>query len=196
MTKEKFAQNYANEKLVDLTSAIMEAYLEGYKQGELKAASTIDIDGVTYYDLGLPSGTLWSEPIHSHLFTRGWPYTLLPYSEANKLNIPTEDQLKELIEYCKFNRTPSNFYPKSIDAIGASGQRITISYEDYNSNGSIRKRVGEQVHEGYNYFWLKDSLNGTYAIAGAINSNEWAGTKDHFAGYKLPVILVKSKDEI
>lgn len=121
---------------------------------------------------------------------------MLPYSEANKLNIPTEKQFEELLDYCKFNRTPSNFYPKSIEIVGVSGQRISISYENYDSNGAIRNRVGEQVLEGYNYFWLKDSLKGTYAKVGAVNSSQWSGTKDHFAGYKLPVILVKRKDEI
>ncbi|MCQ2145986.1 MAG: hypothetical protein MJZ16_00550 [Bacteroidales bacterium] len=196
MTKEEFAQNYANENVANLTSAIMEAYLEGYKQGELKAASTIDIDGVTYYDLGLESGTLWSKPIINNNRSSTRPLTMLPYMEANKLNIPTIEQLNELINFCMIKKRATNILPKSVEIIGVSGQRITIAYDNYLSGGNTIHYIGENIPEGHNYFWIKDSLEGCKALVGVISSSEWMGTDTHFAGYSLPVILVKSKNEI
>ena len=63
MTKEELAQQYAEEKAAEMAELLKAAYLKGYEQGELKVACSISIEGVEYYDLGLPSGTLWSKPI-------------------------------------------------------------------------------------------------------------------------------------
>ena len=60
MTKEEFAQQYAEEKAAEMAELLKAAYLKGYEQGELKVACSISIEGVEYYDLGLPSGTLGS----------------------------------------------------------------------------------------------------------------------------------------
>lgn len=46
MTKEEFAQQYAEEKAAEMAKLLKAAYLKGYEQGELKVACSISIEGV------------------------------------------------------------------------------------------------------------------------------------------------------
>ena len=71
MTKEELAQQYAEEKAAEMAELLKAAYLKGYEQGELKVACSISIEGVEYFDLGLPSGTLWSKPLRSNSIYNG-----------------------------------------------------------------------------------------------------------------------------
>lgn len=67
MISEK-AKNYADGKVLEaLTAAVENAYTDGYKAGYNDAveklnngAQELESDGITYVDLGLPSGTLWT----------------------------------------------------------------------------------------------------------------------------------------
>ena len=122
MTKEEFAQQYAEEKAAEMAELLKAAYLKGYEQGELKVACSISID----YDLGLPSGTLWSKPIR---FTSpSCPgYKKFSHNDASRFDgLPTEAQWEEL-KKCRI-------YDDYI--IGCSGMRIYIdtsrsNYTDY-----------------------------------------------------------------
>lgn len=174
MTKEELAQQYAEEKAAEMAELLKAAYLKGYEQGELKVACSISIEGVEYYDLGLPSGTLWSKPLGSY------GYKLFSYNDASRFDgLPTEAQWEEL-KKCRI-------YDDYI--IGCSGMRIYIdtSYTDYR---------GENVPEGYYYFWLKSEMDEKgVAKAGRFNA-DGLSVVSHFAGYKLPVMLTKKREEI
>ena len=177
MTKEEFAQQYAEEKAAEMAKLLKAAYLKGYEQGELKVACSISIEGIKYYDLGLPSGTLWSKPLGSY------GYKLFSYNDASRFDgLPTEAQWEEL-KKCRI-------YDDYI--IGCSGMRIYIdtsrsNYTDYR---------GENVPEGYNYFWLKSEMDEKgVAKAGSFNANGLS-IVSHFAGYKLPIMLTKKREEI
>lgn len=176
MTKEEFAQQYAEEKAAEMADLLKDAYLKGYEQGELKVACSISIEGVKYYDLGLPSGTLWSKPLEGFR-----SYRKFSHLQAMKYDgLPTEAQWEELKEICRIN----SFY-----LIGRTGERISIlSWDDY---------LGEQVPKDENRFWLKSEMdeNGE-AKAGRFCCNGPLSVVNYFAGYRLPVLLTKKREEI
>lgn len=181
MTKEELAQQYAEEKAAEMAELLKAAYLKGYEQGELKVACSISIEGVEYYDLGLPSGTLWSKPLSYTVFN-GEKYKQFSYNDASRFDgLPTEVQWEELKEICRIH---------SCNIIGRSGERIDIS-----TGSNFR---GEYVPEGYNYIWLKSEIDEKgEAKAGRIyTAGISIGIVSHFAGYKLPVMLTKKREEI
>lgn len=176
MTKEELAQQYAEEKAAEVAELLKAAYLKGYEQGELKVACSISIEGVEYYDLGLPSGTLWSKPLH-YSYTR--EHRTFSHNDASRFDgLPTEAQWEELRK-CRI-------YVDTI--IGCSGTRIdTVVSKGYE---------GEEIPKGFKYFWLKSEMdeNGE-AKAGRISNNHLS-IVSHFAGYRLPVMLTKKREEI
>lgn len=189
MTKEELAANYAASKMEEINALLQEAYLKGYEQGELKVASTINVDGIKYYDLGLPSGTLWSEPL---CVQNG--YRFLPYLEAEKLNIPTKEQFRELIKFTRqIVHQGDGCY---VEVVGLP-ERLSVWVQ--NRKGYMAKSYhGEVLTEEMNAFWLKSNIKEEHtAEAMAIRNDDgvmWV--IDHFAGYKLPVILVKNKADL
>lgn len=186
MTKEELAEQYANEKAAEFTQAIKEAYLKGYELGELHTASTINVDGVKYYDLGLPSGTLWSEPL------RSYGYRFLTYIEAEKLNIPTVEQFEELMKYTRRVDYPKSF-DREVEIVGVSGGRISVCTKDYNDQNRYQ---GEKTRSDEAWFWLKSEADGSDAGVARITKYGSLLTGSHFKGYKLPVFLVKNKTEL
>lgn len=180
MTKEELAQQYAEEKAAEMAELLKAAYLKGYEQGELKVACSISIEGVEYYDLGLPSGTLWSKPLH---FTGFSSYNKFSHNDASRFDgLPTEAQWEEL-KKCRI-------YDDYI--IGCSGMRIHIN----TSRSNYADYKGENVPEGYNYFWLKSEMDEKgVAKAGRFNA-DGLSVVSHFAGYRLPVMLTKKREEI
>ncbi len=189
MTKEELAAQYAASKMEEINALLQEAYLKGYEQGGLKVASTINVDGVKYYDLGLPSGTLWSSPLCDQ---NG--YRFLPYLEAEKLNIPTTNQFVELRQFTR--PTVRQIDGCFVEVVGLT-ERLPVWVQ--NGKGYMAKRYeGEGLEQRINAFWLKSSLkNGRTAEALAIRDGDGdMFVIDHFAGYKLPVILVKNKADL
>lgn len=194
MTKEELAEKYANEKAAEFTQAIKEAYLKGYEQGELQTTSTINMDGVEYVDLGLPSGTLWSKhPIGDSL-----SYRLLPYREASNLNIPTKDQFEELIKKCEFAYTQERYEihkEREIEILGINGE-VSIfcrNWDYYNQHTCFE---GQKAYFGAPYIWLKSMTDKDGRNAVGQISVRHPIISRHFAGYKLPVFLVKNKSEL
>lgn len=96
------AGNYADGKANEaITKAIAQAYADGYRDGYKDREEEIPVDlrdnKTEYVDLGLPSGTLWSKEYE----TENGETLYLPYGEAAKYAIPTEEQWNELRDYCK-----------------------------------------------------------------------------------------------
>ena len=95
---EKYAEGKANQAI---TKAIAEAYIEGYKAGYKDREEEIPMglrDNKTeYVDLGLPSGTLWASDYEKS----NGKYIYLPFEKAKRMNLPTEEQWEELIDFCE-----------------------------------------------------------------------------------------------
>ena len=183
MTKEEFAQQYAEEKAAEMAELLKAAYLKGYEQGELKVACSISIEGIKYYDLGLPSGTLWSKPLP--YASNNSEYKKFSHNDASRFDgLPTEAQWEELMK-CRI-------YDDYI--IGYSGMRIPIS--TIREGGFGIDDRGENVPKGNNLFWLKSEMDEKgEAKAGRFNA-DGLSIVSHFAGYKLPIMLTKKREEI
>ena len=96
MTLEEKANEYALNALESEIDKVKNAYIDGYNvaRNELLHES-IDIDGVTYHDMSLPSGTLWSEIIKYS--KDGSNYFLeKPYNLVKEFSIPTKEDWEEL----------------------------------------------------------------------------------------------------
>lgn len=183
MTKEELAQQYAEEKAAEMAEVLKAAYLKGYEQGELKVACSISIEGIKYYDLGLPSGTLWSKPLP--YASNNSEYKKFSHNDASRFDgLPTEAQWEELMK-CRI-------YDDYI--IGYSGMRIPIS--TIREGGFGIDDRGENVPKGNNLFWLKSEMDEKgEAKAGRFNA-DGLSIVSHFAGYKLPIMLTKKREEI
>ena len=97
-------KEYAEGKVTEaLSQVVADAYMAGYNAGYQDGYNKVIKDSVTedveYVDLGLPSGTLWA----SDYVKEGDDVLFLPYPEALKYNIPTEEQVDELEEFCEFS---------------------------------------------------------------------------------------------
>lgn len=96
---------YAEGKVIEaLRQVVADAYMVGYNAGYQDGIDKIAEDSVLeeteFVDLGLPSGTLWA----SDYVKDGDEVLFLPYPEALKYDIPSEEQVNELGEYCKIIR--------------------------------------------------------------------------------------------
>lgn len=95
------AANHAAEKANELlVNAIAQAYADGYRDGYKQCSEDYDIDlyeDVDFVDLGLPSGLLWSSKYR--MGEEDKPL-YLTYEEASTMDIPTEEQFKELVDNC------------------------------------------------------------------------------------------------
>ena len=192
MNKEELAAQFAEQKVEELTKAIKEAYLKGYEQGSLDNSGTVSINNVSYVDLGLPSGTLWSEYPLFHL-DYGYKQKRLSYVEAARLPIPTKEQWDEVCQLCRFEKEK---------IIGPSGKRIGYKWAP---GGYLIHDLGEGCKKGEQMYWLKGEVDSNneaptmiydLEITGQFNfiKNHIKGSSRHFTGYKLPVFLVKNKE--
>jgi len=197
MTREELAQQYADEIIENkLRQIVLDSFLRGYELGELHTALTIKIEGVTYVDLGLPSGTLWSSKPFYQKFC---------HDDAQKLNIPTEEQCLELISktksiYHAHSYVKYYLYEYDVEIIGATSQRINASFTSGTIGEGI-KPVRDSFGVNYYYenrFWIKGESNESNdAPVLMLNAqSESIRIHKHFTGYKLPVFLVKNKGEV
>ena len=193
--KEQMALNYYENYAPEIKTIILNAFIAGYSQG-LKKTREITVDHVNFYDLGLPSGTLWSEPIREKHSNTYITYELSSYSDVCDLPIPTLEDLKELIHNCRIDCNGANI-AKDVVVIGPSGRRIEVGTEDYlnnpsNPNTVKGRRKGEGVNECENMFWIKSDVVDNCATVAVVNFNEKSlSSSKQFTGYKLPYILVK-----
>ena len=98
-----------------------------------------------YIDLGLPSGTLWSDTDYNETGRIYYPCTEIP----PKLILPTSNQFTELLAFC-------NFYPADNHVIckGPNGNHIRFNYNGWCFPDSTKADcVG---HAGY--YWSSDVL--------------------------------------
>lgn len=158
------AREYAINVLEEQIAKVAQAYSDGYMQAYKEiAALPVEEDGVTYEDLGLPSGTLWSrdiittnDPFDSHL--------CLPHAKAQVLNVPTKTQIDELFSICKIVTCNND----RIEVTGPNGNKICLPKH---------------------FFWIKDCNVVDYkAMAFNPCKNEYI---ESYTGYSINVVLVK-----
>lgn len=187
MTKEEMAQHFAEQKAEELKEMLKDAFLKGYEQGALQTACSISIEGVKYYDLGLPSGTLWSEPLTDD---KGKNYYIFSRGDALKYEgLATLEQWDEMESICKSL--------KKFDNIGPTGESIWLG-----------RGIGDKIAWNECGFWVRttkkdeeksDTERGFFPIAYAkynIELGHLSMDKSYFAGYKLPIMLTKRKEDI
>jgi len=188
------AAEYAGGKAVDcLTKAIEQAYkdgyLDGFKDGKELASDCISTGDVNYVDLGLPSGTLWSDDY----VMRDGEVLYWAYGEANEKSIPTEEQWNELRKNCEWRCAREGNSPVA-KCIGPNGNMIRFR-GDGKLEGDVR--ISRDV-----FFWLhSDTVDEkeNRQKGGSIwffdnETRSSPGCESIFVGIGLPIRLVKSRD--
>ncbi len=186
MEIKELAKEYAEGKALDaMTTVIEQAYADGYNDGmQHREKLILDsiVDGVQYVDLQLPTGKMWSS---TYLKDKDL-YSLLPYCEASKLHIPTEEDFYELCNHCVKDYCLMRDL-MGIRFRGINGSEIVIPF----SNVDI---INASFSSSFS-FWLKDDEESTEKKHTFCTSNNGivGHVKKIFMGYKLPVMLVKDK---
>ena len=188
------AAEYAGGKAVDcLTKAIEQAYkdgyLDGFKDGKELASDCISTGEVNYVDLGLPSGTLWSDDY----VMRDGEVLYWAYGEASKKSIPSEEQFNELLKNCEW-RCAREGKLLVAKCIGPNGNVLR-----FRGDGKLE---GDVCTTDDVYFWLlsdieSENMNKRTAGYMWLNNEQTKlspGRISCFVGMGLPLRLVKSRD--
>ena len=176
-TTEK-AKAYVASQSEAFANAIEKAYMQGYNDAvEENSKEHIKIveDGVEYFDLGLPSGTLWALKNPK----------LVSYHESQKLNIPTIEQIRELIKYIRWEIGVGDWN---------CGWRFTIydAYARMYSHPLYNYTKGSNMEDGEMYMWCRLELddNGNAKVFHLYDTHSF-GTINCFPGYKAFAFFVK-----
>lgn len=185
------SKEYAEGKALSaINAAIEQAYRDGYNDGlrhlELERLEAIK-EGVEYVDLNLKSGTLWTS---SYVKDELGITRRLPFMEASQLNIPTEEDYRELFKECKIKLACQNNY-HGVVFTGINGKSIFIEYTDNEGGPWIRGGV-ETFRFWLNENAVKDNEKKTAAISTSSQGPQFR-FYDVFMGVNLPVMLVKKK---
>lgn len=184
--EERLALDYYANIEHEIKKMILDAYKKGYGDGCMRGRE-ITLDGVKFYDLGLPSGTLWSAPIRTKPGTNCKTYEMAPYRHVCDLSLPSKEDLKELIDNCKIMQ--GNLW--DIDILGPSGEKINIGTNNYTSYGIDNDQQGEGIAKEQNKFWIKSDVNDNCATVGLVDfEHETLSFSQHFIGYRLPYMLI------
>lgn len=180
---------YAEGKVIEaLRQVVADAYMVGYNAGYQDGIDKIAKDSVLeeteFVDLGLPSGTLWA----SDYVKDGDEVLFLPYPEALKYDIPSEEQVNELGEYCKIIRMNDSAADKFIYMfLGPNGNSVTFEGYGYMD-------ILEKCSSYLPFFWqIYNSDNPKEFHVPYFYSNGVLGTYCLFSGYRIPIRMVKTK---
>lgn len=185
------SKEYAKGKAFEaMTAAIEQAYADGYNDGMRHRENLIlesIVDGVEYVDLDLPGGKMWSK---TYVKDKDF-FSLMPYIEASKLNIPTKKDFEDLYAYCAKDYELMK-KGSGIRFTGTNGNTILVPYYE------IREIYHNDTSDHF-HFWLKDDeedSNKNYAYNSVKDTYLVGEVAKIFMGYKLPVMLVKEVSEI
>lgn len=104
MTLEEKAKEYALKALESEIDKVQKAYIDGYNAAKAEYNhEPIDIDGVKYYDMSLPSGNLWSTALGKYVINANGSKSWVPiqkcYNEVKDLSLPTRADIDELLQH-------------------------------------------------------------------------------------------------
>ena len=187
MNIEEKAKSFAEGKVLNaLNQAIEEAYAQGYLDGYKDGQEDIPIEyqksKTEFVNLGLPSGTEWASEDESD----NDGFTIYaPYCKAEKMNLPTEEQLKELIDNCvwQVRRSNSGSFEGYI-VIGPNGNQIRLFAGGY-----------YEADTKYSFdcnFWLRSEEESSEKVAACCSVGDNLKTSTYFSGYRLPIRQVRS----
>ena len=170
----------------------LDDYLDGFKDGKELASECFSIDEAKYIDLGLPSGTLWSDDY----LKKDGEILYSAYGEASKKSIPTEEQWKELQANCTWRYAPE-YNSLVAKCIGPNGKMLRFKLSG--------KLEGDIFKDRYAFFGV---ISDAYSDAFSVNENLRLGARIRFwgdekgspefercfVGIGLPIRLVKNRD--
>ena len=111
MSLEEKAKEYALKALESEIEKVQKAYIDGYNAAKADEPF-IDENGIKWYDMDLPSGNLWSEPLKD----KEGNFVELVYNEAAKYDIPTKEDKIELNKMTIKTNCDGGYQYKSINA--------------------------------------------------------------------------------
>jgi len=181
------ADIYAEENVITvLKEAFAKVYADGYRDGYKDCLDHVSVNlrisNTEYVDLGLPSGTLWSNDYEK----TNNEISYVPYLAAKAFNLPSEEQWKELNDNCRWEYELENAVYKFI-CIGPNGNSISFYNKGmYTSDGHFN-------NASIAIFWFSDDSDSLDKSASYLyygNQINLLSIKQ-FMGYKLPIRLVK-----
>ena len=175
---------YAEKNVINvLKEAFAKVYADGYRDGYKDCQDEILVDlksnQTGFVDLGLSSGTLWS----SSYERIGEERLYLPYDKAREMNIPTEDQWRELRNECKWSIESDKLY-----CIGPNGNSIY-----FERTGYVTVKKNKKIVE-WSFFWIRNAdENGNECKSAKMSWRTDSDVKCYsiFRGYSLPIRLVR-----
>lgn len=181
------AKEYAEGKVTEalnlvIADAYMAGYNAGYQDGVNNVAKEVVSEETEYVDLGLPSGTLWA----SDYVKDGDDVLFLPYTEAEKYNIPTEEQVDELEKFCEISieNDDSN---RTYIILGPNGNTIM-----FKGVGYMRRQELQGTSDAYFWQVYKSDDPKEIKVPDLYNDKDiYKATL--FGGYGIPVRTVKAK---
>lgn len=183
------AGSYAEENVINVLKEVFaKVYADGYRDGYKDRADEIPVDlrldQTKFVDLGLPSGTLWSENYEM----QEDKISYLPYDDASNYEIPSKEQMQELIDNCQWEFHYIDSVSRKYICIGPNGNHIVFYSKGYKLADTQRE------HEKI-YFWIMSnndasSKNAAYLYYHKVPIKE---VRELFSGNKLPLRLVKKK---
>jgi hypothetical protein len=186
------AEKYAIGKVdKTLTNAIAEAYIEGYKDGYREREQEIPMDfrnnKTEFVDLGLPSGTLWAMDYEKEEDK----VVFLPHGKSQSFNIPTQEQLEELISECKWTPVWYKRYCTACKCWGPNG--ATLSFQILSSLDNPILSSLDNPHGALNnvLFWLKGSDCNAANFISQFGGEGRMSIIKVFSGYRVPIRLVR-----
>ena len=136
---------------------------------------------VEFVDLALPSGTKWA---NDYLKDKDGNLLYLPYDEAAKLTIPTQEQFYELTNYCRIIQDKILDKNRGCRILGMNGEYVHYHEDFYIEAGKKLKSIFPES-------WLKgdeeDCPDKTVA-----HFFEEPYISHEYMGLKYPVILVST----
>jgi len=188
------AASYAAEKTNEvMTSAIAQAYADGYRDGYKDREEEIPVDlrndKIEFVDLGLPSGTMWS---NNYVMEDDNGYLYVPYGVAETYSIPTEEQWEELYNTCDWESKFNGYGLDVVKCLGPNGNFI-----EFKCTGRVK--IDGKYDSLKIFFWIKDEDEGNNKKVvqiydpNGLNNGSLKETARLFSGYKLPIRLVSTK---
>ena len=186
MTKEELAEQLAEQKAEELASMLKDAYLKGYEQGRFDANRTLRVDGVTYVDLGLPSGTLWSADYEKD----EGELMYVPYELTADKSIPTKEQWKELKKCAKWEFIGEEDKLTAVKCTGPNGNTLLFRITGLMDFAKITR-------SGRVFFWVRSAIEKNCAVHMWTYNNELhEDTDKQNSNLKLPLRLVQAKQAV